>query len=643
GLPVSNALNSSDSYVCSPDSVGPRVETNDVLYLLTQRLRRIKLCIRNRERELENSWGRKLCQAEKRSDPQLRELLDEIGEVRSSIQQAKLSPSKQLSLKEYSRPQSVQADYGRQSSGNFPSNGTADYMSRSLLPGSDLSSSVLFASPVHRRSLDQLAPLSTQGAETGGAFDQPKAHFVPESHWSLEHNAMLVNHTCGPSPSNAHLTKPEHGICGSEASLSETYAVLVHRLAEKRCSANRPEALHLMTPKQIEAEKLAIQKALLYFESLHGRPKTRQERLVMRPLYDRYRAVKRLLAASRSAVDDTQADGSRGSAFVAVVDGPLTPPDGEPSPRCSNLHSNGIMSQSGFNGLSAEQDFTCEVRHGGLRSSSDCACREVSTPNTALRRVSLIASRDATDLQSRAPASLELQPVTQTDVIRVANNSADHSIAAPSGTFIGSNRWSSLPRDSGSSGALTDLGAGEWFGSFRPVTKHGIPKADRRIDRPDKPPCPNPRIFPEAPKELGNGSPHKQPRSPKLAWHTDVDSSAYFHAKYDVANVDADNAQVGPTNEHKSNHQRLVQNRRTISSPSEQISAHTLSNRDANLSDWSVTTLESELQTVRENKRMLQKTLKDFEHQFERATGQSFFISMDPSVHFRLFRFSSTG
>lgn len=46
---------------------------------------------------------------------------------------------------------------------------------------------------------------------------------------------------------------------------------------------------------QIEAEKLALQKALLYFENLHGRPKTRQDRLVMRPLYDRYRSVKRLL------------------------------------------------------------------------------------------------------------------------------------------------------------------------------------------------------------------------------------------------------------------------------------------------------------------------------------------------------------
>lgn len=40
---------------------------------------------------------------------------------------------------------------------------------------------------------------------------------------------------------------------------------------------------------------MALQKTLLSFESNHGRPKEKQERLLMRPLYDRYRRVKRLL------------------------------------------------------------------------------------------------------------------------------------------------------------------------------------------------------------------------------------------------------------------------------------------------------------------------------------------------------------
>ncbi|XP_018647382.1 hypothetical protein Smp_145770, partial [Schistosoma mansoni] len=50
----------------------------------------------------------------------------------------------------------------------------------------------------------------------------------------------------------------------------------------------------------IAAEKLALQKALLYFENLHGRPKEHQDRITMRPLYDRYRSVKRLLNCLQS-------------------------------------------------------------------------------------------------------------------------------------------------------------------------------------------------------------------------------------------------------------------------------------------------------------------------------------------------------
>ncbi|VDP77866.1 unnamed protein product, partial [Schistosoma curassoni] len=82
--------------------------------------------------------------------------------------------------------------------------------------------------------------------------------------------------------------------------IESTFLLLSKRLTEKRMIANRPEDLHLMTPKQIAAEKLALQKALLYFENLHGRPKEHQDRITMRPLYDRYRSVKRLLNCLQS-------------------------------------------------------------------------------------------------------------------------------------------------------------------------------------------------------------------------------------------------------------------------------------------------------------------------------------------------------
>lgn len=43
-------------------------------------------------------------------------------------------------------------------------------------------------------------------------------------------------------------------------------------------------------------EKIAMQKALLYLESLHGRPTSREDRDLVRPLYDKYRSLKRLIS-----------------------------------------------------------------------------------------------------------------------------------------------------------------------------------------------------------------------------------------------------------------------------------------------------------------------------------------------------------
>lgn len=53
-----------------------------------------------------------------------------------------------------------------------------------------------------------------------------------------------------------------------------------------------------MSREQVVDEKLCIQKALLRFESVHGRPTSRADRNLMRPLYDRYRNVKRIIGGS---------------------------------------------------------------------------------------------------------------------------------------------------------------------------------------------------------------------------------------------------------------------------------------------------------------------------------------------------------
>lgn len=89
----------------------------------------------------------------------------------------------------------------------------------------------------------------------------------------------------------------------SSSSVSCTADTLRHvedRLREKRSAVGRPAELKSMNSVEMQDEKTALQKALLYYESLHGRPTTRKDRDLARPLYDRYRQVKRIVMRSRT-------------------------------------------------------------------------------------------------------------------------------------------------------------------------------------------------------------------------------------------------------------------------------------------------------------------------------------------------------
>lgn len=90
--------------------------------------------------------------------------------------------------------------------------------------------------------------------------------------------------------------------------IEETLATLMTKLAEKRRSASRPDDITEMTREEICEEKVCVQKALLHFETLHGRPSTPGEKELMHPLYDRYRQIKRILASKQhfDEVDDIQ-------------------------------------------------------------------------------------------------------------------------------------------------------------------------------------------------------------------------------------------------------------------------------------------------------------------------------------------------
>ncbi|XP_031416714.1 protein FAM13C [Clupea harengus] len=92
--------------------------------------------------------------------------------------------------------------------------------------------------------------------------------------------------------------------------LEETVDSLLKRLKEKRQALGLPENMLDMTHGQMALEKMTLQKCLLYFESLHGRPGTKQDKNLVKPLYDRYQMVKRLLCASSPITTIEEEEGS---------------------------------------------------------------------------------------------------------------------------------------------------------------------------------------------------------------------------------------------------------------------------------------------------------------------------------------------
>ncbi|XP_026062029.1 protein FAM13A-like isoform X2 [Carassius auratus] len=101
-----------------------------------------------------------------------------------------------------------------------------------------------------------------------------------------------------------------------------TLEAVMNKLQEKRKEAGRPEDIKDMTREQIGTEKVALQKALLHYESIHGRPITKNERQVMKPLYDRYRLIKQILCrASAIPVIGSPSSKRRGPLLQPIIEG----------------------------------------------------------------------------------------------------------------------------------------------------------------------------------------------------------------------------------------------------------------------------------------------------------------------------------
>jgi hypothetical protein len=76
--------------------------------------------------------------------------------------------------------------------------------------------------------------------------------------------------------------------------MEATVIEVERNLQDSRKNQNRPEDPFVMSQAELILEKSTMQKQLLMLEKRHGRPDTKEEKDVVRSLYDRYRIVKRI-------------------------------------------------------------------------------------------------------------------------------------------------------------------------------------------------------------------------------------------------------------------------------------------------------------------------------------------------------------
>lgn len=133
---------------------------------------------------------------------------------------------------------------------------------------------------------------------------------------------------------------------------------------EKRVDEDRPEKIEDLNPEQLLEEKTAVQRGLLYFESLFGRPNTREERDAARPLYDRYRVIKRLVNRNSSLTGGAVSDLPTilENEALAFTTGTVTPSNDVSPPSC--VQSPPSESSTSISGPSSDSnDNDAELNH----------------------------------------------------------------------------------------------------------------------------------------------------------------------------------------------------------------------------------------------------------------------------------------
>ncbi|XP_068449836.1 protein FAM13B isoform X2 [Clinocottus analis] len=245
---------------------------DSVTHQLTKKLQHLKKKIKQFEEQFEKERNYKPSHGDKAANPKVLKWMTDLTKIRRQIKgrQHHLLPRSTL------RHQALLHSYRRHHAPSSPYPPTSSSicspphhtLTPPLHPYSGLSSRPYHLNAKHRAE-------SELGPQT-----RPRSNTLPKSFGStLDQGAYdAAGEMKGQGPTR-----------------EETLELIQHRVKGKKQEDGWPDDIKKMTKEQLSCEKTVLQKNLLHYEGLHGRPVTREERLVVKPLYDRYRLVKQML------------------------------------------------------------------------------------------------------------------------------------------------------------------------------------------------------------------------------------------------------------------------------------------------------------------------------------------------------------
>nr|XP_046151073.1 protein FAM13B-like isoform X4 [Oncorhynchus gorbuscha] len=232
------------------------LRNDSVSHQLTKKLQSLKKKIKQFEEQFENERNYKPSHGDRAANPKVLKWMTDLTKIRKQLKgRPHLFPKGSL------RHQAVLQSYRRHHPSSSAPNTSHFTLARPLTACRQ--APYLYAK--HKEA--ELTPQT-----------RPRSNTLPKSFGSTLAVHEVVEEAKGHRPTK-----------------EETLDLIQRRVKGKREEDGWPEDIKKMTKEELSCEKTVLQKNLLHYEGLHGRPVTREERLVVKPLYDRYRLVKQML------------------------------------------------------------------------------------------------------------------------------------------------------------------------------------------------------------------------------------------------------------------------------------------------------------------------------------------------------------